>query len=89
MKLGDNDYPQYTKTVVVQAAQIVSISKYHTGDMTLIFDESLSPAWVRRDWVERHNPSVGGYYVILEDGNRTYINKEAFENGYQMLFGGK
>jgi hypothetical protein len=33
----------------------------------------------------KHNPQVGGYYVVYEDGYKSYSPAEAFEGGYAPL----
>lgn len=37
------------------------------------------------DWVEKHNPEVGGYVVEYNDGYRSYSPAKAFEEGYTRI----
>ncbi len=37
---------------------------------------------VDRDYVKKHSPTVGGYYVIYEDGYKSFSPAKAFEEGY-------
>ena len=36
-------------------------------------------------WKIKHNPEVGGYYVVYEDGYTSYSPAEAFEGGYSKV----
>lgn len=40
---------------------------------------------VGREWLARHNPRAGGYFVQYEDGYQSYSPAEAFRNGYTEL----
>lgn len=39
---------------------------------------------VSAEFVERHNPQVGGYLVQYEDGYQSYSPAQAFEAGYSL-----
>lgn len=39
---------------------------------------------VPRDYVQKHNPEVGGYYVEYADGYKSYSPAKAFEDGYSL-----
>lgn len=36
-------------------------------------------------YVRKHNPQVGGYYVVYKDGYKSFSPAEAFEDGYTRL----
>ena len=36
-------------------------------------------------YVAKHNPKVGGYYVLYEDGYESWSPAEAFEGGYTLI----
>jgi len=40
---------------------------------------------VDRNYVIKHNPQVGGYYVVYEDGYSSWSPAEAFESGYKRI----
>ncbi len=40
---------------------------------------------VSSEYVKKHAPTVGGYYVIYEDGYESYSPAEAFESGYLLI----
>lgn len=40
---------------------------------------------VDADYVSKHNPKPGGYYVVYEDGYASYSPAAAFESGYSRV----
>jgi hypothetical protein len=38
------------------------------------------------EWLHRHRPEVGGYFVRYEDGYLSYSPARAFESGYRLMF---
>ena len=37
------------------------------------------------EYVRKHNPKVGGYYVVYQDGYKSWSPAEAFEDGYTRV----
>ena len=37
------------------------------------------------NYVKKHNPQAGGYYVVYEDGYKSWSPAEAFESGYTKM----
>ena len=37
------------------------------------------------EYVAKHKPEVGGYYVVYEDGYKSFSPAGAFESGYTRL----
>lgn len=42
---------------------------------------------VKREWVNKHSPVAGGYYVVYEDGYVSFSPQSAFESGYTRIDG--
>ena len=40
---------------------------------------------VSHEYVQKHNPRSGGYYVIYKDGYKSWSPAEAFESGYSKI----
>ena len=40
---------------------------------------------VPHDYVRKHNPEVGGYYVVYKDGYKSFSPASAFEEGYTRV----
>ncbi|EKO3434949.1 hypothetical protein NTH51_002230 [Vibrio fluvialis] len=53
---------------------------------TLSFvDERYAPIKVNADYVNKHKPQDGGYYVVYEGGYQSFSPKDAFESGYSEI----
>lgn len=64
---------------VVRAMRIRGIRLSDESD-ELIGDNGLIV--VSREYIEKHGPQVGGYYVVYKDGYKSYSPCDAFEDGY-------
>lgn len=74
--------PQYQSHKKVWALKIIGISI----DGFLSFEgEIYAPIPMEKEWLDKHNPEVGGYYVVYEDGYRSYSPASAFEAGYTRI----
>lgn len=49
------------------------------------FDSRYSPIRVSSAWMNKHQPDVGGYYVVYSDGYASYSPKTTFEEGYSLI----
>lgn len=61
------------KDIVFQAAD---------GHIIVLEDEGFAPFVVTDEYVHKHDPQAGGYYVQYKDGYKSYSPAEAFEDGY-------
>lgn len=43
---------------------------------------------VSDEFIAKHNPMEGGYYVVYEDGYQSYSPAKAFEEGYTLMNNG-
>ena len=48
-------------------------------------DEGYEPFDVSAEFVSKHNPQAGGYYVVYDDGYKSYSPAAAFESGYSLI----
>lgn len=56
------------------------------GGAEITPDESgYAPFMVNADYLRRHKPEVGGYYVVYADGYKSYSPAQAFEEGYARI----
>lgn len=56
------------------------------GSRVLIFAEKpFAPIRVNREYVAKHKPEAGGYYVVYEDGYKSFSPAKAFEDGYTRI----
>ena len=57
---------------------------YNTAELIPEGIECL-PVTVSSDYLHRHKPQVGGYYVLYVDGYESFSPADAFENGYTRI----
>jgi len=57
-----------------------------TEGVTLIFEEEgYAPLIVDAAYRNKHEPQVGGYYVVYADGYRSWSPADVFEEGYSPI----
>ena len=82
------EMPRYRCNKDIWALKIAGISllKHVPGDAELVFEDAgYAPLIMPRAWLVKHNPKVGGYYVVYEDGYQSFRPAQAFEEGYTRL----
>ena len=85
--------PLYQCHKIVEASKIIAINPMPAGgpdnapegEHILIMEVGEHVA--SPEWMERHNPQVGGYFVKYPDGYLSYSPAKAFEEGYMALPG--
>ena len=83
--------PQYECHKVVGALKIKAVlgPVEDNGEYVLTFDDpgyEAAAYAVSADYVRKHNPQAGGYYVVYEDGYQSWSPAEAFEGGYIRIW---
>lgn len=48
-------------------------------------EEGYAPFPVDGNYMWKHKPEVGGYYVVYEDGYKSFSPAKAFEDGYTLI----
>lgn len=48
-------------------------------------DDGFAAFKVDREYVHKHKPEVGGYYVVYSDGYKSFSPAKAFEEGYSKI----
>jgi hypothetical protein len=84
------ELPRYRCHKEVRAGRITGIQEVFLSEgfgTGVLMDLHLEGGWVRVpvEWMERHEPKVGGYYVVYKDGYTSYSPAEAFEEGYTRI----
>jgi len=86
--------PQYQSHKIVGALRIKEILRGGVGDPNAESDGSaylaveepgFGPIHVSREYMQKHQPHVGGYFVVYPDGYESFSPKEAFESGYTRV----
>ena len=87
------EMPRYRCHKEVWALKIKSVVRDGAGearetDGTAIItpqDEGYAPFKVDAAYVAKHNPQAGGYYVVYDDGYKSWSPAQAFEEGYTRI----
>jgi hypothetical protein len=67
----------------VRAFKILRIDPQMDGGARL--RDNANTQHVDRKFVSQHAPEVGGYFVLYEDGYKSYSPAKAFEEGYSII----
>ena len=79
------DLPKYKSHKTVQAAKIVNFDLNASGDHYLVLEGVPAPVEVSDDYMHKHMPEKGGYFVRYEDGYESFSPAGAFEAGYTKI----
>lgn len=91
MEGAQKEMPQYQCHKKVWALKIMGISQSENHalngwDFKLVpEDDKFAPVIVTSEWLEKHAPKIGGYYVVYDDGYQSYSPAAAFEAGYTRI----
>lgn len=94
--MNDAEMPKYQSHKKVWALKIDKIEKdvdkareedRETDGSAVITpaDEGYGPFKVDHHYMHKHNPEAGGYYVVYEDGYKSFSPAKAFEDGYTRI----
>ena len=56
-----------------------------TGGTIVPAEDGYAPFSVSAEYMRKHNPQPGGYYVVYDDGYASWSPAEAFESGYTRI----
>jgi hypothetical protein len=82
------EMPRYQSHKKVWALKIKSISEARSADGAAMIepeDHGYASFWVTGEYMRKHSPKVGGYYVVYDDGYKSWSPAQAFEEGYTRL----
>ena len=78
------EMPLYQCYKRVHALKIVNV--LNTDDVCrLFFGEPYAPIDLPKSFKDKHDPEIGGYYVVYSDGYASYSPEVAFESGYVQI----
>lgn len=49
------------------------------------YEDGYAPFIVDENYIAKHNPKEGGYYVVYDDGYKSFTPADAFESGYALI----
>ena len=82
------EMPKYRCHKEVHALKIAEVTLNWTinGDAMVTPEENgYAPFLVNGEYLRKHDPQVGGYYVVYVDGYKSYSPAQAFETGYALV----
>ena len=82
------ELPLYKSHKLVRALKIKAILRALDNDGVIFIipeDDRYAEFQVDSAYYDRHNPQAGGYYVVYEDGYKSWSPAEAFESGYTKV----
>jgi hypothetical protein len=80
------EMPKYECHKTVHALKIREVTEVPSGGALIVPEDARYAALdVEADWVQKYSPEAGGYYVVYEDGYKSYSPATAFENGYTRV----
>lgn len=71
----------------VQAFKIgeIRLGVYGHSATLIPMDDKIEPVTVSTEYMTKHTPKIGGYYVLYEDGYESFSPAAAFESGYALI----
>lgn len=90
---AEREPPRYRSYKTVWALKIKNIEPLTTeasatdtdkaaGAMIQSEEDGYAPFYVDGVYMAKHQPKVGGYYVVYSDGYKSWSPADAFEEGY-------
>ena len=84
------EMPRYQCHKKVWALKIKKITRVPFGNATVTYtiipeDARYAPFEVSVEYISKHSPQAGGYYVVYDDGYISYSPARAFEDGYTLI----
>ncbi|MCB8880104.1 hypothetical protein ACELLULO517_07645 [Acidisoma cellulosilytica] len=80
------EMPRYQSHKKVWALKIRDITLHSNGTAIIMPEEGRYTSFtVDASYVLKHAPQAGGYYVVYDDGYKSWSPAEAFESGYTRL----
>jgi len=80
------ELPKYLCHKQVHALEIKMVGVNEDGHGLITPEDRRYSAFkVSKEFMDKHNPTYGGYYVVYEDGYQSFSPKAAFEEGYKPV----
>ena len=79
------EMPRYKCHKEVWALKIATINLERGGAVMSPVEKGYGLFFVDADYILKHKPEVGGYYVVYADGYKSFSPAKAFEDGYTKV----
>ena len=91
-----SEMPRYKCYKEVHALKIAAVDRHTTTPASKGYaavdrytitpaDDGYAPFPVSNDYIDKHDPLAGGYYIVYADGYKSYSLAKAFEDGYKRI----
>lgn len=79
--------PKYECKKIVWALKIKEITQVGVFEFGRLVpaDSRYQPIITTAEYMEKHKPEAGGYYVVYKDGYKSFSPAIAFEDGYTKI----
>ena len=78
--------PKYLCSKTVWALKIKRVDIDHDGKALLLIDDiGFAPIEVSKEYVNKHQPKCGGYYVVYTGGYKSFSPADVFNDGYTKI----
>lgn len=78
------EMPLYQSHKRVWALKIKEVDRMN-GYRIVPEESGYAPVPVNAEYMDKHRPKAGGYYVVYEDGYKSFSPAHAFEGGYTRV----
>lgn len=83
---GQREMPRYRCHKEVWALKIACLEGADGGEWTVTpAEDGYAPFQVDAAYMAKHQPKVGGYYVVYRDGYKSWSPASEFEDGYTRI----
>ncbi len=83
---GDREMPRYRCHKQVWALKIGEVVMLDDGRGVITpAEEGYASFEVSAEYMTKHVPASGGYYVVYKDGYQSFSPAKAFEDGYTLV----
>ena len=84
---SNSELPKYRCHKEVWAFKIEEIvyNEDSNNDDMIVFGVNSEAVDVDREYMHKHKPQEGGYFVLYKGGYRSYSPADAFESGYSLI----
>lgn len=83
--LNSTEMPRYRCHKEVWALKIKRVDFLEGEGRIHPVDTRYAPFMVDKEFMNKHEPRPGGYYVVYKDGYKSFSPAEAFESGYTLI----
>jgi len=83
--MTQEEMPKYKCHKEVYALKIKEIVKDYDSSIITPEESGYLSFHVTFDYIRKHDPQVGGYYVVYKDGYKSFSPAKAFEDGYTLI----